>query len=253
MVRIMPRAARRKSESNIYHVILRSINKQQLFEDDEDRDKLFTVLRECKELSGFELYAYCLMSNHIHFLLKTGKEDLETVFRRIGARFVYWYNAKYGRVGHLFQDRYKSEAVEDDAYFLTVLRYIHQNPVKAGICTSPEEYRYSSYPRYFDDKLIDSAFVLSLMSREEFTAFNLAANEDRCMEISENARKRVTDEQAKRVIFAVSGCRSAAEFQRLPTARRDDAIKAMLEEGMSIRQTSRMTGISVGIVRKYSR
>ena len=186
----MPRAARRKSESNIYHVILRSINKQQLFEDDEDRDKLLSVLRECKELSGFELYAYCLMSNHIHFLLKTGKEELETVFRRIGARFVYWYNTKYGRVGHLFQDRYKSEAVEDDAYFLTALRYIHQNPVKAGLCVSPEEYQYSSYPHFFEDKLIDSAFVLTLMSKEEFAAFNLAANEDACMEISENLKKR---------------------------------------------------------------
>ena len=199
----MPRAARRKSESNIYHVILRSINKQQLFEDDEDRDKLLSVLRECKELSGFELYAYCLMSNHIHFLLKTGKEELETVFRRIGARFVYWYNTKYGRVGHLFQDRYKSEAVEDDAYFLTALRYIHQNPVKAGLCVSPEEYQYSSYPHFFEDKLIDSAFVLTLMSKEEFAAFNLAANEDACMEISENLKKRMTDEQAKQLIFAI--------------------------------------------------
>ncbi len=248
----MPRAARRKSESNIYHVILRSINKQQLFEDDEDRDKLLSVLRECKELSGFELYAYCLMSNHIHFLLKTGKEELETVFRRIGARFVYWYNTKYGRVGHLFQDRYKSEAVEDDAYFLTALRYIHQNPVKAGLCVSPKEYQYSSYPHFFEDKLIDSAFVLTLMSKEEFAAFNLAANEDACMEISENLKKRMTDEQAKQLIFAISGCRTAADFQRMPIARRDDAIRTMLERGVSIRQASRMTGVSVGIVRKFS-
>ena len=246
----MPRAARRKSESNIYHVILRSINKQQLFEDEEDREKLFSVLQECKALSGFELYAYCLMSNHIHFLLKTGKEDLDIVFRRIGARFVYWYNIKYGRVGHLFQDRYKSEAVEDDAYFLTVLRYIHQNPVKAGLCASPEDYPYSSYPRYFTDKLIDSELALSLIGKESFAEFNCKPNEDRCLEITETDRKRLTDEQVKKLITSISGCRNAADFQRLPTVERDKAISAMLEKGVSIRQASRLTGISVGIVRK---
>ena len=248
----MPRTARRKSESNIYHVILRSINKQQLFEDDEDREKFLSVLWECKALSGFELFAYCLMSNHIHFLMKTEKEPLETVFRRIGARFVYWYNTKYERVGHLFQDRYKSEAVEDEAYFLTVLRYIHQNPVKTGICTAPEEYPYSSYPHYFSDKLIDSNFVLSLMSKEDFAAFNGTTNEDRCLEISETVQKRMTDEQAKKLVSAISGCRNATEFQRLPSARRDEAIRAMLKEGVSIRQASRLVGSSVGIVRKYS-
>jgi REP element-mobilizing transposase RayT len=65
------------------------------------------------------------MSNHIHRLIKEGKEDLGIVFRRIGSKFVYWYNWKYKRSGHLFQDRYKSEVVENDKYFLTVLKYIH--------------------------------------------------------------------------------------------------------------------------------
>ena len=73
------------------------------------------------------------MSNHIHLLLKEGEEDLGTLFKRIGASYVYWYNWKYNRTGHLFQDHFKSEPVEDDTYLLTVLRYIHQNPLKAGI------------------------------------------------------------------------------------------------------------------------
>ena len=79
------------------------------------------------------LLAYCLMGNQIHLLLKEGKESLEQVFKRIGGRFVYWYNVKYQRVGHLFQDSFKSERVDDEAYLLAVIRYIHQNPVKAGI------------------------------------------------------------------------------------------------------------------------
>ena len=88
------------------------------------------------------------MGNHIHLLIKPEKEPLEQVFKRIGGRYVYWYNVKYQRVGHLFQDRFKSEPVEDDSYFLTVIRYIHQNPVKAGLCKNIKDYKYSSYAEY---------------------------------------------------------------------------------------------------------
>jgi REP element-mobilizing transposase RayT len=97
---------------------------------------LIQVIEEYKEVCGYEIYAFCLMNNHINLLIKEGKEDLGIVFRRIGSKFVYWYNWKYKRSGHLFQDRYKSEVVENDKYFLTVLKYIHQNPIKAKIVDS---------------------------------------------------------------------------------------------------------------------
>ncbi len=129
----MPRRTIHKSNTGIYHVILRGLNKQRIFEDDEDFEKFLKTLETNNESSGYVIYAYCLMTNHIHLLMKEGAEDLGTVFKRVGATYVYWYNWKYSRRGHLFQDRYKSEAVETNAYFLTVLRYIHQNPIKAGI------------------------------------------------------------------------------------------------------------------------
>ena len=138
----MPRHARKRAESGIYHVILCGINQQQIFEEEEDNLKFLQILKECKELCGFRLLAYCLMGNHVHLLLKEGTEPLEQVFKRIGGRFVYWYNVKYQRVGHLFQDRFKSEPVDSDAYLLTVIRYIHQNPVKAGLCERPEDYPF---------------------------------------------------------------------------------------------------------------
>jgi putative transposase len=134
----MPRNARKKSESAIYHIMLRGINKQTIFEDDEDKEKF--IQTSC----GYNLYVYCLMSNHVHFLLKTNKEPLEKIMKRIGASYVYWYNWKYERIGHLFKDRFRSEPVEDDAYFLTVLRYIHQNPLKAGFVQDIAKYRYKS-------------------------------------------------------------------------------------------------------------
>ena len=103
------------SDSCIYHVMLRGINRQDIFEDEEDFLRFLAVLKECKEISGYELYAYCLMANHIHLLIRTGKEPLDLIFKRLGSRFVYWYNLKYRRTGHLFQDRYRSEPVEDDS------------------------------------------------------------------------------------------------------------------------------------------
>ena len=89
------------------------------------------------------------MSNHIHLLIREEEESLEQIFKRIGSKYVYWYNVKYQRKGHLFQDRFKSETVENETYFLTVIRYIHQNPVKAGICEKIDDYKYSSFQEYF--------------------------------------------------------------------------------------------------------
>ena len=128
----MPRQPREKSESGIYHIMLRGINQQVIFEDYEDYSKFIETIETYKAVSGYKVFAYCLMSNHIHILLKVEKEDLDLIMKRIAGSYVYWYNWKYYRKGHLFQDRFKSEPVEDDEHFLTVLRYIHQNPTGQG-------------------------------------------------------------------------------------------------------------------------
>jgi REP element-mobilizing transposase RayT len=126
----LSRTARRKSESGIYHVVLRGINRQTIFADDEDHEKFIQILSECKKISGYSLYGYCLMGNHVHLLIKEETEDLGKIMKRIGVRYVYWFNRKYGRSGHLFQDRFKSEPVDDDGYFMTVLEYITSKPAE---------------------------------------------------------------------------------------------------------------------------
>ncbi|MCI5739847.1 MAG: transposase [Ruminococcus sp.] len=247
----MPRQARKKSESGMYHIMLRGINQQQIFEDSEDCDKFIQILQECKAVSGFKLFAYCLMGNHIHLLIKPEKEPLEQVFKRIGGRYVYWYNVKYQRVGHLFQDRFKSEPVEDDSYFLTVIRYIHQNPVKAGLCKNIQDYKYSSYQEYISKPyLVDVNFVYDIVSKEEFLRYNHEMNADKCLEIADAPKLRVTDEQAMKIIENISHCKTTAEFQRLDSKSRDAFIETFNENGLSIRQISRLTGISKGLVEK---
>ena len=247
----MSRQARKKSESGIYHIMLRGINQQQIFEDTEDYEKFLDTLRDCKEICEFKLYAYCLMGNHIHLLIKEGIEPLEQIFKRICGRFVYWYNIKYQRVGHLFQDRFKSEPVDSESYFFTVVRYIHQNPVKAKLCKQVSDYVYSSYLEYLSNSnLVDTEYLLQLCTIEEFIGMNSKAVGISCMDIADKVVLRVTDEQAKALIRKIAKCESASDFQRLETTKRDKYLKKLREKGISIRQLSRLTGVSFNVVRK---
>ena len=247
----MPRQARQKSQSGIYHIMLRGINRQTLFEDEEDSLKFLETLHTYKAISEYKVFAYCLMSNHIHLLLQVGKEEPDLIMKRLAGSYVYWYNWKYYRKGHLFQDRYKSEPVEDEKYFLTVLRYIHQNPQKAGIVKKLEDYNFSSYNEILkgNNELIDIDFVFSMIHRNEFIQFCNEPNNDRCLEYDESDG-RLSDADAIKVIQKISKCKNASEFTKLEVEIRDQYIRKLKEEGLSIRQISRLTGISFGIVRR---
>lgn len=251
----MPRAKRKKSQSGIYHVILRGINKQTIFKEEEDYIRFLRTLKSCQEKSGYKVYAYCLMGNHIHLLLKEEKEELGNIMRRIGASFVFWYNNKYNRCGHLFQDRYKSEPVEDEVYFLTVVRYIHQNPIKAGIAKNVDVYKWSSYREYIGESdLIYTDFALNLFSNdrkkaiESFKSFHLESNEDKCLDINEN--KKITDTEAIEIIKKICHLHSPEEVQTLRKDVRNRYLKAFKQQGLSTRQIARLTGVSRHIVLK---
>ena len=249
----MPRTARKLSETGTYHLMLRGINRQVIFEDKQDFEHFIGVLAYGKEASGFELFAYCLMDTHVHILLRVGEEPLEILMRRIASKYVYWYNAKYQRIGHLFQDRFLSEPVNDDAYFITVLRYIHRNPIKADLCANADEYIYSSYLDYMGRSgIVDTGLVLSMMSKEELACYTATNNDDKCLEMPERPNRRVTDEQARGIIERVSGCSSVSDFQQLPIDKRNTALSQILSSGVSIRQACRLTGLSFGIVRKFA-
>lgn len=248
----MPRSARKQSDWGMYHAMLRGINRQRIFEDDDDRRLFLRILEETKEKTGFRLFAWCLMPNHVHLLLQEGEEPIGQIFRRIGTKYVYWYNRRHGRTGHLFQDRFRSETVEDDAGFITVIRYIHLNPVKARLADAPEEYPWCSYREYFDPKsLTDPSMVLGMMDREAFYRFHTEGASDRCMDMDEQDKTRLPDEKVLEILREQFGCAGASEFALLPEGKRAIALRRLLKEGGSIRQVSRLTGAGIGVVRKY--
>ncbi|NLO48142.1 MAG: transposase [Clostridiales bacterium] len=248
----MPRHARKLSSTGIYHILLIGINQQQIFKDREDNEKFIKVLAECKKISEYRLYAYCLMGNHLHLMIKVNKEPLGQIFKRICGRYVYWYNAKYHRAGHLFQDRFKSEPIEDDECFLRVLRYIHQNPVKAKLVNKIADYPYSSYPSYRntkDNHLVDADFLPGKMNKEQLVKFHSESSEDTYLDITEGPI-RLTDEQATEIIRKVTKGENLSAFHVLENKMRNNIISKLKNEGLSIRQISRLTGISKGIVER---
>jgi len=247
----MPRTARAKSRSKIYHIMIRGINQQNIFIDDEDDDKFMDILDTYHKKIEYEIYAYCLMGNHVHLLIKEGEEVLSNTMKRIGTSYVYWYNWQYNRKGHLFQDRFKSEAVEDDAYFLTVLRYIHQNPLKTGLANHLDSYKWSRYQEYTSKaKMVNIDFALSLFDKEKgkaiekFIRFNKESNNDQCLEITKK-RKTMSDKKIRQ--FALK--RYNIELPSLHNEQvknQTEVLKFLKKlDGISLRQLSRLTGFTV--------
>ena len=127
--------------------------------------------------------------------------------------------------------------------------YIHQNPVKAAVCNHPRKYKYSSFRGYFDNDLIDSELVLSEVSKKDFIDFNCEKNSDLCLDIEEEI-PRLSDEIATSIMQRLSGCRNVTEFQSLDIDRRDNVLCSMRKAHISMKQASRITGISYGVIKK---
>jgi putative transposase len=244
----MPRTARVKSSTGIYHIILRGINRETIFRDDEDSNKFLQTLSKYRAKCGFQLYAYCLMNNHIHLLIKEEAEDLSISLKRIGTSYVYWYNWKHERCGPLFQDRFRSEAVEDDQYFLTVLRYIHQNPLKANIVGKLSEYHWSSYPEYLkESSLIDKDFPLRLFAVNEvnaiskFVEFHQLKKSESCLEVSE--KRKWKDKDAAVLITDLCGVDDCKDLGKMDISKQNTCYKQLYDKGLSVLQLSRLTGV----------
>ena len=247
----MPRTARIKSSTGIYHIIIRGINQQNIFSTDEDYERYLNTLKRYGIKGDCEIYAYCLMGNHVHLLLKEGIEPLATTMKKLGSSYVYYYNWQYNRKGHLYQDRFKSEPVEDDTYFLTVLRYIHLNPIKAGIAGSLESYPYSSYSEYIDKaNIINPKFALKIFHQdkdqaiERFINFHNQPNDDRCLDITEK-KETISDRVIRELVFK----RYHIELASLSNAKPETQKKILRYlkglKGCSQRQLSRLTGMTV--------
>ncbi|MFT4414428.1 transposase [Fredinandcohnia humi] len=249
----MTRIPRKKSSTGVYHVMLRGINKQVIFEEIVDRIRFLKTLKNFKGVSNFKVYGYCLMDNHVHLLIQESEEGISNIIKRISSSYVYWYNTKYERCGHLFQERFKSENVETTRYFLTVLRYIHQNPVKAGLGKDVFESKWTSIHEYVGKAdIIDVDMGLKLFSSERESAIKLfrdymsKSNDDKCLDNDFDVR--VSDNQVIEHLHKM-GFASNSLLQQMEKKERDAALADLKKlKGVSVRQISRVTGISKSVI-----
>jgi REP-associated tyrosine transposase len=141
----MARQPRIEYPGALYHVISRGIERRDLFRDDTDRKRYLFYLERAVERFKCRIFGYCLMGNHVHLAIETGKIPLSRIMRSINTSYAGYFNTRHRRSGYLFQGRYKAFLVEKEPYLLSLVRYIHENPVKARIVSTPAAYRWSSH------------------------------------------------------------------------------------------------------------
>ena len=244
----MSRLARTISESRVYHILFRGVNQQNIFEEASDFEKLKETIATVKQDLHFEIYAYCFMNNHVHIVLKEKSlGDISLIMKRILTKYARWYNIKYGRSGALIANRYKSVPVEIDEYFLQLIRYVHQNPIKAGIAEKVEDYPYSSFIEYINESdLTNTDFLLQMISLKEFVDYH---EEIEIMKFRVTDSKRKTDEDVLMFLkrhYNIENPQNISKFSKIDRNK----ILAELKKEFSVRHLQRITGISRGVIPK---
>jgi REP element-mobilizing transposase RayT len=250
----MPRQARKLSETGIYHIVFRGVSHCLLFEEDEDFKRLLDILEKVKAQLAMKVLAYCLMDNHVHLILKEESQgDVIQAMRKLLSTYAFWFNRKYHRIGTLLADRYKSECVESDEYLLVLVRYIHQNPLVAGMAKTIDSYRYSSYCDYVKagSSLVDTGVVLNMLASDkakavrEFRSFH-KAREERDFSLSD--RRDKPEGLIKQEIEAALGDIHPSAISGLAKPERNTVLSMLRNKGFTILQIERATGISRGII-----
>lgn len=258
----MARKARSRSSLNLYHIIIRGINKQDIFIDQQDKNKFLKELMISKEKFDFKLYAYVIMPNHVHLVIKENEIDISKIMHRIKVSYSEYLNRKYNRVGHVFQGRFNSKNIEDEEYLKCVIRYIHLNPDKAGI-GKHDEYKWSSYKEYIENdsesNLVNVREILNLFSEnsnEAIIEFRKFHREKSRYQYSEEysefeIKNRLDDDTVIKIIIENMGIQTIYDIQKLNNKYRDEVLNKLISiRGTTISQISRITGISTKIIER---
>ena len=229
----------------------RGVSRCIIYEDDKDFAQFVKMLEAQLAKRKVTLYAWCLMDNHYHLLLKGKMDEISAMMRALNSGYAQYFNERHGRVGHLFQGRFRSEAVESDARFIVTVRYIHQNPLKAGI-TKDCDYRWSSFNGYVDRPwLVDNARALELFYGEPgFLEFHEVKDDsDRCIDIDSCGKAPSNEVLINVALEALNGV-AIETVAGLPREMRDESLRLLKNAGFSLRQIERLTGVSKSVVGK---
>ena len=163
----MPRFSRESIKTNIFHVMTQGINKMYIFDRPEEIKYYIKLMYELLKEHKVKIIAYCIMNNHTHMLIRTENiDELSNYMHRLNIRYAMYYNRKHNRVGYVFRDRFKTEGIYSEKQLYNCIKYIYDNPVKAGICAKPEQYPYSNYKK-IPDIIIDNSYTFIDVEEEK--------------------------------------------------------------------------------------
>lgn len=252
----MPRNAREQCESKIYHIFIRGVGRQLIFEDDQDRNMFLELIARFRP-EACRLFAWALMGNHAHMIIQGDMECVSPFMQKLETTYSGYFNRRHDRAGHLFQGRFGSEGIKDEQQLLTALRYVHQNPLRAGMSDSCD-YMWSSYREYISGSgrspaICDVSFVLGLLgNRGLFEQFHREGETASLMDIDDSQYRyeRMSDAQALRIAQHALGEDRIDSLAGCLRADRDAKLRLLKEVGLSIRQIARLTGIGRGIIQR---
>lgn len=247
----MPRVAREISKTKVYHIILRGNDKQDIFYDEQDYEKFKNEVIKSKEKYQCDLYAYCLMNNHVHLVIYDKEDKISKIIQSISISYSSYFSKKYEKVGHLFQNRFLSKNIETREYLLEVVRYVHQNPLKAKIANT-DKYKWSSYQEYvYNDKIINSNLILSIFGNtkqeaiKNFIFFHSYNEEKLNDDVEYEMIGRLTDDKLKEKIEKLLEINDVREIRTYDTEIRNEKLKKIKEiKGTTKVQLSRVLGIN---------
>ena len=244
----MPRRMRQLSNSGYMHLIIRGVAQQILFEDREDYQFFLSLLERFCQETEIKMIAYCLMDNHVHLLILDRNRNTSLFMKKLEVTYAKYYNEKYERAGHLFQNRYHNINIDNERSLLAVFRYILNNPVKAGICPA-SLYKWSSYRLYGSkDSFVDTSEICRLLGDFQLMdSFLNEKNEDGSMD---DRPVRHNDDWGKEILVKKLNVKNGAVLKAYGRKDRDKSLRILKDAGLSTRQIERLTGISKSVVQR---
>ena len=245
----MPRKPRDYSISDVYHIIFRGNDKQDIFFDDQDRYVFLDRIKETQKKFKYEIFSYCLMNNHVHMVIKVTDNLLSKSMHNLGVRYSMYFNKKMNRRGHLFENRYLSKKVEDLDYFLNVCKYVHRNPENAKI-EKTEDYKWSSFQDYVRNKrkIVNKNVLLHYYNDDldEFKKFTLEDNKNNIDKFAEyEIINKLGEEELIEIIKEKFEVKNASDLSLINKFERERIIKELANiNGTNVNQIARVTKIS---------
>ena len=252
----MTKIVRKFSNSKTYHIMIKEIDNQNIFYDDQDRKVFLNKLLITKKEYDIKFHSYCLMDNHVHMVIRIEKEFLSKAMQVLMIRYVSYFNRKYKRKGPLVQSRFKSKNIEDQRYFLEVCRYVHRNPENAGIAKT-EDYEWSSYQEYLTKgNIVDKEILLHYFNNDinEFVQYTKKSEDFK--EIAEfEMLSKITDEEFLGIImkiFDIDNVDKVSSFFKILSGEKlAESIKIIRNiKGTNKSQVSRVIRINRKIIKE---